>query len=173
MAKVIEEIKHALSKDQIKAKVEEAVKSVSTQADRFSKLYTESGFQDKLKTFGTKVGSNVLYPVILLYSALSSPKASIKDKLTITAALGYFILPADLIPDILVGIGYADDLAAITAALAVIKHLMTPEVFEQTSATIRKIFGTVDNNELRDFIAESLDVELEEDRPEDSAESNE
>lgn len=37
------------------------------------------------------------------------------------AALAYFVLPIDGIPDILVGIGFSDDIAVLTAAFAAIR----------------------------------------------------
>lgn len=42
------------------------------------------------------------------------------------AALGYFVLPADTIPDVLVGIGFTDDIAVLTAALTAIRSHMRP-----------------------------------------------
>ena len=44
----------------------------------------------------------------------------------IVAALGYFVLPADSIPDILVGIGFTDDIAVLTAAIGAVRAHMSP-----------------------------------------------
>lgn len=41
------------------------------------------------------------------------------------AALAYFILPIDLIPDFIAGIGFSDDIAVITTALSTLKHHIT------------------------------------------------
>lgn len=41
------------------------------------------------------------------------------------AALAYFILPIDLIPDFIAGIGYGDDLAVITTALSTLRNHIT------------------------------------------------
>lgn len=41
------------------------------------------------------------------------------------AALAYFVLPIDLIPDFIVGIGFGDDLAVITAALSTLRNHIT------------------------------------------------
>jgi hypothetical protein len=38
-------------------------------------------------------------------------------KATIGAALAYFVLPFDAVPDVLVGLGYADDAAVIAGAV--------------------------------------------------------
>jgi uncharacterized membrane protein YkvA (DUF1232 family) len=42
------------------------------------------------------------------------------------AALGYFILPADTIPDIVLGLGFTDDIAVLTAAITAVRAHMTP-----------------------------------------------
>ena len=42
------------------------------------------------------------------------------------AALGYFVLPADTIPDVMFGLGFTDDIAVLTAAIAAVRAHMTP-----------------------------------------------
>ncbi len=42
------------------------------------------------------------------------------------AALAYFILPADLIPDFLPGLGYLDDAASLAATLRLVSTHITP-----------------------------------------------
>lgn len=43
------------------------------------------------------------------------------------AALAYFILPTDFIPDFLVGLGFTDDAAVLMMAVAMIRSHMKPE----------------------------------------------
>lgn len=43
------------------------------------------------------------------------------------AALAYFLLPADLIPDVLVGIGFTDDAAVMAAVVGTFARYITPE----------------------------------------------
>jgi uncharacterized membrane protein YkvA (DUF1232 family) len=45
----------------------------------------------------------------------------LKVRGTLLAALVYFILPFDVVPDFLLGIGYGDDLAVLMAALTQVK----------------------------------------------------
>ena len=42
------------------------------------------------------------------------------------AALAYFILPFDLIPDMIAGLGYADDMALLTAVIGLVASHITP-----------------------------------------------
>lgn len=42
-------------------------------------------------------------------------------------ALAYFVTPADLIPDFVVGLGYTDDAAVLMAALSAVRQHLRPE----------------------------------------------
>lgn len=42
-------------------------------------------------------------------------------------AAAYFVLPADLVPDVLTGIGFTDDAAVLTAALTAVGRHLRPE----------------------------------------------
>ena len=59
------------------------------------------------------------------YCALDS-RTPLRAKAVILAALAYFVMPADSIPDVLVGIGFTDDVAVLTAALAAVRAHLTP-----------------------------------------------
>jgi len=128
----------------IKPLIEKAVAAISENSQKFATYYSESGLNEKLAKFGKKVGSTVVYPVILLYTAMKSPDVPVKHKLMITACLGYFILPVDFIADYIPGVGFADDIAALSACLAAVKNMLTPEVYAEASEQIRKLFGEVD-----------------------------
>ena len=58
-----------------------------------------------------------MYAVLLLYYTLQKPEVPKKTKAVIIGALGYFILPVDLIPDMMLGVGFTDDLGALGIAL--------------------------------------------------------
>ena len=55
-----------------------------------------------------------------LLSALENPSTPAHMKALIIGTIGYIILPIDLIPDIMPGIGYADDLASAAGAVAAV-----------------------------------------------------
>ncbi len=42
------------------------------------------------------------------------------------AALAYFVLPFDLVPDFLLGFGFTDDMAVLAAALNAVRRHITP-----------------------------------------------
>lgn len=47
-------------------------------------------------------------------------------KALVMAALAYFVLPTDLIPDFIPGLGYTDDAAVIAATVALVSRHMKP-----------------------------------------------
>lgn len=48
-------------------------------------------------------------------------------KLTLVAALAYFIAPTDAIPDFVAGLGYTDDAAVLLGAVKAVGSSITPE----------------------------------------------
>ena len=81
--------------------------------------------------FSGKVGSKLLFFARLLYYILVSPSTPLKAKGIIIGALGYFILPLDLIPDLIPLVGFTDDLAAIMAVVGIVNRYSTPEIKAQ------------------------------------------
>jgi uncharacterized membrane protein YkvA (DUF1232 family) len=55
------------------------------------------------------------------------PATPRRVRLTLLAALGYFVLPVDAIPDIMPLIGFTDDAAVIAAAIAAVAGSITIE----------------------------------------------
>ncbi len=96
--------------------------------ERYQGNYSESGFWDKVKKVAKKAGTKVIYVALILYYELTDPNVSPKEKAIIIGALGYFILPIDLIPDAIPVLGFSDDLAALMAAYSYVKGHLTPEV---------------------------------------------
>lgn len=63
---------------------------------------------------------------VAAWYAARDPGTPMRAKALILAALGYFVLPADLIPDVFAGVGYTDDAAVIAAVLALVSaHIKT------------------------------------------------
>lgn len=59
------------------------------------------------------------------YCALDS-RTPARVKGILLAALAYFVLPIDAVPDILAGIGFTDDVAVLMAALTAVRAHITP-----------------------------------------------
>ncbi len=63
--------------------------------------------------------------VAAYYCALD-PATPRRVRLTLLAALAYFVLPADAVPDILPMVGFTDDAAVLMAAITAIRTHLTP-----------------------------------------------
>ena len=112
--------------------------------EKYKKNYSESGLQRKLTKAARWVGAKALYAVLLLYYVLRSPNVSIADKSKIYGALGYFILPTDMILDFIPVVGYTDDMAAIMWAIRTIANNITPEIKAQAKAKLGELIDKYD-----------------------------
>ena len=64
--------------------------------------------------------------VVAAYFCALDAKTPFRAKAILLAALGYFVLPADTIPDVIFGLGFTDDIAVLTAAITAVRAHMTP-----------------------------------------------
>ncbi|MGO4175689.1 YkvA family protein [Bosea sp. TAF32] len=67
------------------------------------------------------------------------PATPRRVRLTLLAALGYFVLPVDAIPDFMPLIGFTDDAAVIAAAIAAVAGSITPEHRERAKAKLAEL----------------------------------
>jgi uncharacterized membrane protein YkvA (DUF1232 family) len=109
------------------------------QVEKYEKEYSETGLWDKVKSVAKVAGKEVIYNALLLYYALQSDKVSAKEKAMIIGALGYFILPIDLIPDAIPLLGFTDDAAVL---IFIIKQLscIDEEVKQQAKEKLAEWF---------------------------------
>ena len=114
----------------------------------YSKYYSQKSLWEKIKKFSKSAGVKVVYAVLLLYYAMKDSSVSIKTKLLIAAALGYFILPADAIFDLTPIIGYSDDLGVLLFALTQISGVISTEVKENARNKINEWFNEIDEKEI-------------------------
>lgn len=95
----------------------------------YSQYFSEGSWSDKLRKAKDLLGENVLLPMIRLYFIMKSPDTPTSKKIFIAGALGYFILPFDIIPDFIGPIiGFTDDLAVATLILRMVDKYTTPEI---------------------------------------------
>lgn len=100
----------------------------TTELTSYGKNYSEPRLWEKLARNVVKIGKKTTWYVLILYYILKSGNVPVKDKAIILGALGYLILPLDLIPDAIPLLGFTDDAAAIKMAYDVVKRNVTPEI---------------------------------------------
>jgi len=54
------------------------------------------------------------------YYCATDPQTPLKVKGVLFAALAYFVIPADMVPDIIVGLGFTDDATVLATALGIV-----------------------------------------------------
>ena len=110
--------------------------------------YSESKLMDKICKFASAAGQKVVYAALLCFYVLKSDEVPLSEKAKIYGALGYFILPIDLIPDVIPVVGFSDDLAALLFALKSVKDNITPAISRQAKDKLCNWFGEIDEKEL-------------------------
>jgi len=88
----------------------------------------ESGLREKFWRTAKKAARQVPFmdEVVAAYYCALDSKTPLRAKAILFAALGYFVLPADTIPDVILGLGFTDDIAVLTAALTAVRAHITP-----------------------------------------------
>lgn len=82
-------------------------------------------FFPKLRRFARRIP--FADDLLAAYFCAFDPATPKRVKAVLLGALAYFILPADLIPDIIAGLGFTDDLTVLTAAFGMVRGHVTPE----------------------------------------------
>ncbi len=106
----------------------------------YSSYYSEASLWNKILKYGRKAGISVIYAGLLLYYLLQKEDLPLQVKAAIIGALGYFILPIDVLPDIIVGLGYTDDLAVLLMMLKYCSKYMDEGVKARARAKIKELF---------------------------------
>jgi uncharacterized membrane protein YkvA (DUF1232 family) len=85
-------------------------------------------FWEKLARFAARAGRAVVERALRLYYAAQDARTPEWAKRIIYAALAYFVLPLDVVPDVVPGIGFTDDLGALVVALLVVSAYVHKDI---------------------------------------------
>ena len=117
--------------------MEDTKKTTPKDLSIYEKNYSETGFWKKVKS----LGKSVLKPALLLYYLMKSADVPLYIKSTIAGALGYLILPLDLLPDFIPFVGYSDDGMAMMTILKMCNDHITPQITAQAEAKLNELLG--------------------------------
>lgn len=115
------------------------MKDVNSNLEAYKKYFTEGAFWDLLKTHAKNIGKATLKPALTLYY-MYKDGLELSDKLLVLGALGYLILPADLLPDAIPLFGFTDDAAAIAYVFSKLKDKATKEVKDKAQEKMTQWF---------------------------------
>ena len=103
-------------------------------------IFDDVTLWDKITKQASKAGRDVIEKVLVLYFAATSSNTPVWAKCVIFAALTYFILPFDAIPDVILGVGYSDDLACLVASMGTVSAFISSECKEKANVKIYEWF---------------------------------
>ena len=115
---------------------------------KYITAFSEVNLIEKIKQFGKKAGIKVIYLVLLLFYTLQKTTTPKFAKSLIIGGLGYFILPADFLPDLIPGIGFTDDLTALISVVVAVALFIDEGVKAKAKDRLHVWFGDYDEEEL-------------------------
>ncbi len=118
---------------------------------RYQDHYTEEAFWEKILRITAKAGAKVVYYALVLFYTLTDPATPLKYKTVIAGALGYLILPVDILPDFIPFAGLADDWAALIAAVSYVFSAISEENKAKAKEKVRSLFPKADKGDWGDL----------------------
>ncbi len=119
---------------------------MSIEIEKYKENYSEEKFWEKLKKIAKKIGVKATAYGLTLFYVLQKDEVTYRYKLFIIGCLGYFILPIDLVPDVLVGIGYTDDIGFMAINLIRISKYIDDDVKRKVSKKLSGWFDVKDGD---------------------------
>jgi uncharacterized membrane protein YkvA (DUF1232 family) len=99
----------------------------------------EVGFWPKIRRVAARVP--FARDALSVWYCAKDDDTPIAAKGMMLAALAYFVLPIDAIPDVIAGLGYTDDAAVFAALLAVLGKNLKPKHKEAARRDIERLRG--------------------------------
>lgn len=106
----------------------------------YEEHYSDEGFWKKLQRYAMRAGKPLVRKALLLYYTARDPDTPNWARALIYGALGYFILPLDMITDWLPITGFFDDLLVLTAVVGTVSTFLTPEAREKSEEKLTHWF---------------------------------
>jgi uncharacterized membrane protein YkvA (DUF1232 family) len=109
-------------------------------------------FWRKLRGMVAIAGRKTLFSSLVLFNCLKDRDTPAWARGVIVGALGYLILPTDLIPDMLPGAGYGDDWSTIVVALGTVAAYIKETHKLRAKEQLDKLFGGRNTAAPADFV---------------------
>lgn len=118
---------------------------------KYSDAYSDDSFWGKMKGVAKKVGAKGIYYALILYYVLQKDDVPKSSKALIIGALGYFILPIDLIPDLMPIVGYTDDIAGLLLVVKQVWMYVDDDVKDDAKFKMQEWFD-ISDDELNSYV---------------------
>ena len=117
----------------------EPSRALTPHAVRVNATLVKRGFWPKVRRVATKVP--FAEDAVALWFAARDPEVPWRTKALIMAALAYFVLPTDVFPDWIPGLGFGDDAAVIAAAIGMAKGALREAHRVEARKVLAKVAG--------------------------------
>ena len=108
-----------------KTRIDKILLPVPAAKTRAREKKVRAQFWSKLRAFANHIP--FAEDLAAAYFCATDSKTPMKVRGTLLAALAYFILPADMVPDFFAVVGFSDDLAVFTAAMTLVQAHVSEE----------------------------------------------
>ena len=115
--------------------IEKILLPVPVEKTRAREKKVRNQFWPKIRAFASNIPFSE--DLAAAYFCTTDKKTPLKVRGTLLAALAYFILPADMVPDFFAVVGFSDDLAVFTAAMTLVQAHVTDEHRDKALAALQ------------------------------------
>lgn len=115
----------------------EAEETITPDAVERNERTVKKGFWSKLKRNLARIPK--ADEVVAAYYAAFDSRTPFRTKAMLLAALAYFVMPVDVIPDFILGLGFTDDMTVLLTAFGLIRSNVTDEHRERARATVEAL----------------------------------
>ncbi len=112
-------------------------KALVPETVRVNEARVARGFWPKIRRVASKIPFAA--DALSVWWCAKDPETPTAAKGMMLAALAYFVMPADVIPDVIAGLGFTDDAAVFAALMAVVGKNLKPKHKESAQAFLRKL----------------------------------
>jgi uncharacterized membrane protein YkvA (DUF1232 family) len=95
------------------------------------------GFWPKVRRLAGRI--NFVEDAVAAYYCARDPDTPFRVKAVIMGALAYFVLPMDVVPDVLVALGLVDDAAVIGYAFSYVSKYVQPRHRDQARGALQDL----------------------------------
>lgn len=112
-------------------------RALAPAVQRVNEVRVNRGFWPKIRRTAAKIP--FAGQALSVWFAARDPETPAAAKGLMLGALAYFVLPADVIPDIFAGIGFTDDAAVIAALIATLGANIRKRHRDQAEAALDRL----------------------------------
>jgi uncharacterized membrane protein YkvA (DUF1232 family) len=117
-----------------------------------ARWYSGPALWRTLKKVAVSAGRKTLLSALILFYCLKDRDTPAWARGVIVGALGYLILPTDLVPDMIPGAGFGDDWGAIVVALGTVAAYIKDEHKAKAKAQLDRLFKSPEASPPADFL---------------------